>query len=246
MQDNTAFLCNNNTYGVLPTPTRSGYTFTGWYTANSGGTQITASTHMGVGNATVYAQWNAVTATVSASGTYCTVSGQGTYQIGCTATLIATYDASTYGFLGWYDSAGNCITTNTTLSFTVTCDVTYVAKATAIQTVSFDCSGTVYFWGNNGNESYRYTYNLEGANSAHPENKGYAVTIPSSAQYIRVTSSSRDATGISVNGGTYLYANSNDSWTKLTSHTGYVGFVLYTNIYTSSLTADGSITYQYY
>ena len=28
----------NSTYGTLPTPTRTGYTFNGWYTAASGGT----------------------------------------------------------------------------------------------------------------------------------------------------------------------------------------------------------------
>ena len=34
----------NSTYGTLPTPTRNGYTFLGWFTATSGGTQITSST----------------------------------------------------------------------------------------------------------------------------------------------------------------------------------------------------------
>lgn len=34
----------NSTYGTLPTPTRSGYTFDGWYTTTSGGTKITSST----------------------------------------------------------------------------------------------------------------------------------------------------------------------------------------------------------
>ena len=29
----------NSTYGTLPTPTRTGYTFKGWYTASSGGTK---------------------------------------------------------------------------------------------------------------------------------------------------------------------------------------------------------------
>ncbi|MBQ4429424.1 MAG: InlB B-repeat-containing protein [Clostridia bacterium] len=46
---------NNNT---LPTPTRSGYTFKGWYTESSGGTKITANTIVQNGNNhTLYAQW---------------------------------------------------------------------------------------------------------------------------------------------------------------------------------------------
>lgn len=44
-------------YGTLPTPTRTGYTFAGWYTSVSGGSQVSASTTMGAGNTTVYARW---------------------------------------------------------------------------------------------------------------------------------------------------------------------------------------------
>jgi len=49
---------NGSTYGTLPTPTKDGYTFTGWYTATSGGTQITSSTIVNLtGNQTLYARW---------------------------------------------------------------------------------------------------------------------------------------------------------------------------------------------
>ena len=47
-------------YASLPTPTRSGYTFDGWFTASSGGTQITNTTAVPVDiglNKTLYAQW---------------------------------------------------------------------------------------------------------------------------------------------------------------------------------------------
>ena len=46
----------NPTMGTLPTPTRTGYYFKGWFTAASGGTQVTSSTTM-TGNQTIYAQW---------------------------------------------------------------------------------------------------------------------------------------------------------------------------------------------
>ena len=42
--------------GSLPTPTREGYTFAGWWTAASGGTQITSSTIV-TGNVIYYAHW---------------------------------------------------------------------------------------------------------------------------------------------------------------------------------------------
>ena len=49
----------NSTYGTLgATPTRYGYTFAGWYTAETGGTQVTSSTKVTTaGNHTLYAHW---------------------------------------------------------------------------------------------------------------------------------------------------------------------------------------------
>jgi uncharacterized repeat protein (TIGR02543 family) len=45
--------------GTLPTPTRTGYTFDGWYTAASGGTKITAATVV-TADVTYYAHWTPV------------------------------------------------------------------------------------------------------------------------------------------------------------------------------------------
>ena len=45
--------------GTLPTPTRSGYTFDGWFTAASGGTKIAPDTKI-TANVTYYAHWTAV------------------------------------------------------------------------------------------------------------------------------------------------------------------------------------------
>ena len=51
------------TLAFLPTPSRTGYTFKGWFTAQSGGTKITTSTVF-EDDTTVYAQWTANTYTV--------------------------------------------------------------------------------------------------------------------------------------------------------------------------------------
>lgn len=49
----------SSTYGALPTPTKTGHTFNGWYTAASGGTKITADTTVSItANQTLYAQWS--------------------------------------------------------------------------------------------------------------------------------------------------------------------------------------------
>lgn len=48
-------------YGTLPTPTRTKYTFSGWYTKKSGGTKITANSAVKITkNTTLYAHWKKV------------------------------------------------------------------------------------------------------------------------------------------------------------------------------------------
>ena len=44
-------------YGELPSVTKDGYTLKGWFTAATGGTQVTAETKMTTEGATIYAQW---------------------------------------------------------------------------------------------------------------------------------------------------------------------------------------------
>ncbi|MCI6265757.1 MAG: InlB B-repeat-containing protein, partial [Erysipelotrichaceae bacterium] len=49
-----------SSYGTLPTPTRTDYTFNGWYTATSGGTNITSSSTVSTAsNHILYAHWTA-------------------------------------------------------------------------------------------------------------------------------------------------------------------------------------------
>jgi uncharacterized repeat protein (TIGR02543 family) len=50
----------NSTYGTLQTPTRTGYTFNGWYTAATGGTPVVSTTnYVTPSNSTIFAQWTA-------------------------------------------------------------------------------------------------------------------------------------------------------------------------------------------
>ncbi len=52
----------NQKYGTLPTPKRAGYTFSGWYTAKTKGTKVTANSIVKITkNQTLYAQWKKVT-----------------------------------------------------------------------------------------------------------------------------------------------------------------------------------------
>lgn len=57
----TKTVTSGEKYGTLPTATKSGYTFDGWYTSGSGGTRITENTTVSLtGNQTLYAHWTAV------------------------------------------------------------------------------------------------------------------------------------------------------------------------------------------
>ena len=47
-------------YGWLPTPSRFGYTFDGWFTAPDGGTQVTGSTVCNANGVTYYAHWTRI------------------------------------------------------------------------------------------------------------------------------------------------------------------------------------------
>ena len=97
----------NEAYGTLPTPTRTGYTLAGWYTAASGGTKV-FSTTKATANATLYAHWTANTYSVSYS-----LGSDGSY--GSWHPASATYDTpfyvsaptrSGYAFAGWTVTSG--------------------------------------------------------------------------------------------------------------------------------------------
>lgn len=78
---------------TLPTPTRSGYTFNGWYSASSGGTKVGSGgdTYSDTTYSTIYAQWSPYTYTVSynANGGSGAPSSQ-TKTYGVTLTLSST------------------------------------------------------------------------------------------------------------------------------------------------------------
>ncbi|WP_157077557.1 InlB B-repeat-containing protein [Methanobrevibacter curvatus] len=53
----TKKLTDKKAYSTLPTPKRSGYTFTGWYTTKNGGIKVSTTTKMVAKNVVVYAHW---------------------------------------------------------------------------------------------------------------------------------------------------------------------------------------------
>lgn len=106
----------------IPTPTRSNYTFLGWYTQpNGGGTKYTASSTYPSDDLTLYSSWKINTHTITTSATNGTVTGGGTYDYGSTVTLTATANRG-YKFVKWSDGV-----TTATRQVTVTGNATYTA-----------------------------------------------------------------------------------------------------------------------
>lgn len=91
-------------YGALPTPTRTGYTFDGWYTKATGGTKVTDSTTITANSShALYAHWTPNTYTITFDpngGSVSTTSKTVTY--GSTYGTLPTPTLDGYSFEGWF------------------------------------------------------------------------------------------------------------------------------------------------
>ena len=118
----------NSTVGALTTPTRTGYDFEGWYTAD--GTQYTAySTYVTDGNMTLYARWTAKPYRLifNANGGYCASAYRSVTYNG-TVGALPTPTRDYYTFDGWYTDDGKRYTATT---YTTAGDLTLTAQWTA-------------------------------------------------------------------------------------------------------------------
>ena len=134
-------------YGTLGTPTRSGFSFDGWFTASSGGTQVfSTSTVTNSSNHTLYARWtqNVVNVTVSFDSTGGSSVSAKTVTVGSTYGTLGTPTRSGFSFNGWFtaSSGGSQVTSSTTV--TNSSNHTLYARWTqnvVTVTVSFDSAG---------------------------------------------------------------------------------------------------------
>lgn len=112
----------NSTYGTLPTPTKSGYEFTGWHLNSATGTTVTSSTTVTTAsNHTLYASWELCEFTLTynyngATGGNNTASKKVIYSQ--TYGDLPTPSRTDYIFEGWYlDSAfTTAVTSSTTVN----------------------------------------------------------------------------------------------------------------------------------
>lgn len=156
----------NSAYGTLPTPTRASdaqytYTFAGWYTAATGGTQVTAATKMAAKDTTVYAHWTSNTRsyTVSYQTTYGTLnrtSQSVAYNSkgSCTLTMPDNTAEFTYTFVGWYTAANG--------------GGTKVGSELTLETPAIKGTVTYYAYVTRSTKSYTHTFNANGGGTVNP------------------------------------------------------------------------------
>jgi len=96
----------NNSYGDLPSATRTGYTFAGWYTECSGGRNVNQNTtYTDINDTTLYAHWNknSYTVTFDANGGSCST-GRITVKYDDSYGGLPTPSYFRHTFAGWYTS----------------------------------------------------------------------------------------------------------------------------------------------
>ncbi len=166
----------NTAYGELPTPTKTGYTFAGWYTQTTGGDAVSSSTIMGAADVTIHAHWTANTYTVTLdkqSGTGGTGSVTATYDSAMPSAEAPTRTGYTFG--GYYTetNGGGTKYYNADMTSAHIWDIaavqTLYAKWTANSyTVTLDADG-----GTDGTASVSATYDSAMPSATAPTKTGY-------------------------------------------------------------------------
>ena len=125
---------------TLPTPTKTGYVFGGWFRQSDFSDTALGSTFSTSANITIYAKWTAGSYKIIYSyngATGGSSSAEVTYTTGGTAVTLPSPTRTGYTFGGWYESA-SLTGTSLTGSYTTSENRTLYAKWTAVNyTVSY-------------------------------------------------------------------------------------------------------------
>lgn len=179
---------STKTYGTLPTATRKGYIFDGWYDAKTGGNKITSTDAVGISSdTTFYAHWTPVESTINFdanSGTVSTASKKVYYEqkIGEMPTPTKTG----YTFAGWCtdkDGKGGYITSDYEIAWDTSRTATLYAQWTINK---YKNKYEHWAWGfkNEGNNSNKTafllqtTYGEETYNEEFTPDATYGLTVP--------------------------------------------------------------------
>lgn len=139
---------------LLPTATRAGYTFLGWYTAASGGSKIEGTSYSPTDNITLYAHWQKeYTVTYKANGGTCSISTQ--LYTGDALTL-PTPTRTGYKCTGWYTAeSGGSKAADAGASYAPTEDITLYAQWEKVAyTITVETNNATITGVSNGQTAY--------------------------------------------------------------------------------------------
>lgn len=128
----------------LPVPTRTGYTFGGWYEASNLSGSALGSTYSPSSSRTIYAKWtaNSNTVTFSNGGGTGSMSNQSITTGSATALSSNTFTRTGYTFAGWATSQGGSVVYSDGQLVTITGGLSLVAVWSAgTNTVTFNAGG---------------------------------------------------------------------------------------------------------
>lgn len=157
--------------GTLPTPTKTGYTFKGWYTKNSGGTKITSSTKV-KDDVSYYAQWTAkkYKITYNVNGGKALSTKSKTVTFGNAYGKLATPTRKGYTFKGWYTAkSGGSLRADATKVSTAKAHTLYAHWTIAKYTLTYNVNGGDAL----SPASKTITYNSKYGTLATPTRMGY-------------------------------------------------------------------------
>ncbi|MDY6367982.1 MAG: InlB B-repeat-containing protein, partial [Clostridia bacterium] len=131
------------TYGVgatLPTPTKKGYTFGGWYENSSlSGSKVTSISTTDIGDKVYYAKWTIVTYNITyyLNGGNNAASNPTTYKVTTATITLADATKTGYTFGGWYSNSSFTGSKVTKIAKGSTGNKTLYAKWTARTDIAY-------------------------------------------------------------------------------------------------------------
>ncbi len=202
----------SDSYGMLPTPTRAGFSFAGWYTSSSGGSRVSESTTVSTAAShTLFARWELQQYSAQWSG------GSG-YSVSVSRTS-SPYGGARTGSI----SSGSTVYYGDTLKITYTADSGLTIASTGADSITV--SGNVTssdIWAKVSAKQFSASWNTD---------NGCSITV-------RRTSSpyAGASTGSISNGGTVYYGD-----TLKVTYAANNGFSI-TSTGSDSITVSGNVT----
>ncbi|MCI6265720.1 MAG: InlB B-repeat-containing protein [Erysipelotrichaceae bacterium] len=223
----------DSTYGTLPTPFRAGYTSNGWFTSESGGTNITSSSKVSTASDhTLHAQWTANTYTVTLNNQSATSAG--------TTSVTATY-GSTMPTI-----------TKPERKYTVTYNANGGSVGTTSNVATYTFTGYYTETSGNGIQYYNSSgnsardWNLVNNTTLYANWNTGSVTLPTPSRsnwtFNGWYTAASGGTKIGNAGASYTPSENITLYAQWSPNVTNISATSYTTHYTASTTADRSVT----